>query len=71
MRRIDFVHLGARFSIPPLRSRSTRRRAMEREMIEEDGVLVELGQASLITEGGMGDVIEPMGLWHKAGLSSE
>jgi hypothetical protein len=41
---------------------------MEREETEGTAA-IELGTASLVTEGGMGDVIEAMGLWHKAGIS--
>jgi hypothetical protein len=44
---------------------------MERDLIDDAVLMVELGTASQVTEGGMGDVIEPMGLWHKAGLSAE
>lgn len=37
---------------------------------EERGDLVELGIASTETRGlPVGEIIEPMGLWHKAGIS--
>jgi hypothetical protein len=33
--------------------------------------LIELGTASKDTLGALGEIIEPMGLWHKAGISEE
>lgn len=45
--------------------------AMKRERDERSG-LVELGTASTETRGlPVGDIIEPMGFWHKAGISPE
>jgi hypothetical protein len=44
---------------------------MERDIIDEATTTHELGTVSVHTEGGMGDIIEPMGLWHKAGISDE
>lgn len=39
---------------------------------EERSELVELGTASTETRGlPVGDIIEPMGFWHKAGISDE
>jgi len=33
--------------------------------------IVDLGTASEVTQGGLGDMIEPTGLWHKTGISDE
>lgn len=44
---------------------------MERDDINSDGELVELGTASTDTLGSLGEIIEPMGLWHKTGISDE
>jgi hypothetical protein len=39
---------------------------------EERSELVELGAATTATRGlPVGEVIEPMGFWHKAGISDE
>lgn len=43
---------------------------MERDR-DETSAVIDLGTASTDTRGGVGDVIEPMGLWHKAGISDE
>lgn len=43
---------------------------MERDIIEDTATL-ELGTASLVTQGGMGEIIEPMGLWRRTGISDE
>ncbi|MBX3562695.1 MAG: benenodin family lasso peptide [Sphingomonas sp.] len=42
---------------------------MERE--DSAPAIVDLGTASHVTQGGLGDMIEPTGLWHKAGISDE
>lgn len=42
---------------------------MERDRTEDSREALELGVASVHTEGGMGEIIEPMGLWHRAGIS--
>lgn len=33
--------------------------------------LVELGTATVETMGALGDIIEPMGLWRRAGISDD
>lgn len=43
---------------------------MDRNDVDLDTGLVELGIASTDTLGGLGDIIEPMGLWRKNGLSN-
>ena len=44
---------------------------MERSKQPDGECVVELGIASCDTRGGLGEIIEPMGLWHKAGISDE
>ena len=44
---------------------------MERENTNTAAGLVELGSVSGETQGGMGDMIEPVGFWHKSGISDE
>lgn len=44
---------------------------MERDIIEDTASALELGTASLVTEGAMGEIIEAMGLWNKAGISDD
>lgn len=44
---------------------------MERVNEECPEALVELGTPSADTRGGMGDMIEAAGLWHKAGISDD
>lgn len=45
---------------------------MSKRKCEKAAELVELGPASTETRGlPVGDIIEPMGFWHKAGISDE
>ena len=43
---------------------------MEREE-DRNGTVIELGTASTETLGALGEIVEPMGLWHKTGISDE
>ena len=43
---------------------------MEREE-QAPADLIELGSISGETKGAMGEMIEPIGFWHKAGISEE
>ena len=38
---------------------------------DETGELVDLGTASTDTEGAMGRIVEPVGLWRHEGISDE
>lgn len=42
---------------------------MDRSNEQESGQLTELGIASSDTRGPLGDMIEAVGLWHKAGIA--
>lgn len=44
---------------------------MERDITGQPEGLLEFGTASADTQGGLGQIIEPMGLWHKAGITDE
>jgi hypothetical protein len=43
---------------------------MERRQDEAEPLL-ELGTASTDTQGGLGDMVETMGLWHRTGIAEE
>ena len=43
---------------------------MERQHEPADAP-VELGSVSRDTEGGMGEILEPVGMWHKMGISDD
>ena len=43
---------------------------MERDSIEASAV-IDLGTASADTKGPGGDIIEPIGMWHKTGITDE
>lgn len=68
--RISFVYRAADPSLRQLRSRSMRRDEMERRNDAAE-ILVELGTASIVTQGPGGERIEMMGLWHKDGISDQ
>jgi len=44
---------------------------MERDDKTMAADLIDLGSVSGETQGPMGDMLEPIGFWHKAGISDE
>ena len=44
---------------------------MDHDRDNEAKALIELGVASTDTRGAFGEMIEPMGLWHKTGFNGE
>lgn len=44
---------------------------MEREHVTTSADLIELGSVSDQTQGAMGEMIEPIGFWHRTGISDQ